>query len=301
MFGSAMELARPIPATPEEGGAARDAVPVPVEMDGIGGMRTDASAPPAGASAIPAEAPPPTAGSQPPGDASTLQPPQASQPSASSALPQLASNEGLPPTPGPQSALVPRSAHQPPPSPPPPPPHAESNGGSSDSEDLMKPEVLSPNEYKKRFLVSQQTDLGAAAETGTDAAAAPGAEALLPHAVAPREPVVDAERAGGADVVSPREAAPADDNGDGDEDSTVRHARVNYASIDAGAVILGSNPEASSSSSLLKSDKDSYMLNPCSAKNKWVVVGLSEDVRAALLRAAAARRLTLPRLCAHRF
>ncbi|PVU99148.1 hypothetical protein BB559_000978 [Furculomyces boomerangus] len=54
--------------------------------------------------------------------------------------------------------------------------------------------------------------------------------------------------------------------------------RFNYVSADCGAVILHSNKEAAKVSSILSSKKDSYMLNLCSAKNKYVVVELCEDI-----------------------
>ena len=54
--------------------------------------------------------------------------------------------------------------------------------------------------------------------------------------------------------------------------------RVNYASLNAGAVVLGSNPEMKGSANVLKSDRDKYALSPCEAR-KWVVIGLSDDVR----------------------
>ncbi|CAB1317268.1 unnamed protein product, partial [Coregonus sp. 'balchen'] len=52
----------------------------------------------------------------------------------------------------------------------------------------------------------------------------------------------------------------------------------NYASVECGAKILGSNPEAKSTSAILMESMDHYMLNPCSNKiwyptNKWVKLG----------------------------
>ncbi|TKA28917.1 hypothetical protein B0A50_03328 [Salinomyces thailandicus] len=54
--------------------------------------------------------------------------------------------------------------------------------------------------------------------------------------------------------------------------------RTNYASFDCAATILKSNPECKHSSSILVENKDSYLLNPCSASNKFLVVELCNDI-----------------------
>jgi len=54
--------------------------------------------------------------------------------------------------------------------------------------------------------------------------------------------------------------------------------RSNFASLDAGGQIMKTNPEAKSASALLKEDRDVYMLNTCLAKNKFVIVELSESI-----------------------
>ncbi|OMJ29116.1 hypothetical protein AYI69_g1397 [Smittium culicis] len=54
--------------------------------------------------------------------------------------------------------------------------------------------------------------------------------------------------------------------------------RFNYASVDCGSVILNSNKESKKAKSILSNTKDSYMLNICSAKNKFVVVELCQDI-----------------------
>ncbi|KAJ3091480.1 hypothetical protein HK102_000380 [Quaeritorhiza haematococci] len=53
--------------------------------------------------------------------------------------------------------------------------------------------------------------------------------------------------------------------------------RFNYASFDCGALVMSVNSESKSSTSILKDNKDQYMLNKCSA-NKFVVVELCEDI-----------------------
>jgi hypothetical protein len=54
--------------------------------------------------------------------------------------------------------------------------------------------------------------------------------------------------------------------------------RFNYASFDCAAAVLKSNPEAKGSSSILDENRDRYMLNKCSASNKYVVVEMCEDI-----------------------
>jgi hypothetical protein len=54
--------------------------------------------------------------------------------------------------------------------------------------------------------------------------------------------------------------------------------RTNYASFDCAATILKNNPESKSGSSVLVENKDSYMLNKCSAPNKFLIVELCNDI-----------------------
>ncbi|KAI9807316.1 MAG: hypothetical protein M1833_000059 [Piccolia ochrophora] len=54
--------------------------------------------------------------------------------------------------------------------------------------------------------------------------------------------------------------------------------RFNYASFDCAATVLKTNPRSRGSSSVLVENKDSYMLNECSAKNKFIIVELCEDI-----------------------
>lgn len=55
--------------------------------------------------------------------------------------------------------------------------------------------------------------------------------------------------------------------------------RTNYASFDCAATILKSNKECKSASSVLVENKDSYMLNICSAQNKFFIVELCDDIQ----------------------
>lgn len=54
--------------------------------------------------------------------------------------------------------------------------------------------------------------------------------------------------------------------------------RSNYASFDCAATALKANPECKSTTSVLVESKDSYMLNVCSAKNKFFIVELCDDI-----------------------
>ena len=54
--------------------------------------------------------------------------------------------------------------------------------------------------------------------------------------------------------------------------------RSNYASFDCGATIMKTNPQASGYNAILSENKDSYMLNQCSADNKFVIIELCDDI-----------------------
>ncbi|KAL8667657.1 MAG: hypothetical protein Q9202_000512 [Teloschistes flavicans] len=54
--------------------------------------------------------------------------------------------------------------------------------------------------------------------------------------------------------------------------------RSNYASFDCAATMLKTNPECKSATSVLVENKDSYMLNLCSADNKFLIVELCSEI-----------------------
>lgn len=54
--------------------------------------------------------------------------------------------------------------------------------------------------------------------------------------------------------------------------------RFNYASSECGAKVLRTNPEAREVSAVVSPSKDRYMLNPCSAPNKYLVIELCEQI-----------------------
>ena len=54
--------------------------------------------------------------------------------------------------------------------------------------------------------------------------------------------------------------------------------RSNYASFDCAATVLKTNPESKGSTAVLVENKDSYLLNVCSAQNKFFIVELCDDI-----------------------
>lgn len=54
--------------------------------------------------------------------------------------------------------------------------------------------------------------------------------------------------------------------------------RSNYASFDCASTVLKTNSECKGSTAVLVENKDSYMLNICSAKNKFFIVELCNDI-----------------------
>ncbi|KAF7588194.1 hypothetical protein BBP40_006013 [Aspergillus hancockii] len=64
----------------------------------------------------------------------------------------------------------------------------------------------------------------------------------------------------------------------GKDAGTTCKERFNYASFDCAATVLKTNPEGKGSSSVLVENKDSYMLNECRAKNKFLILELCDDI-----------------------
>ena len=62
------------------------------------------------------------------------------------------------------------------------------------------------------------------------------------------------------------------------EAGTTSKQRFNYASFDCAATVLKSNSGAKGANSILLENKDNYMLNACSVKNKYLVVELCNDI-----------------------
>lgn len=54
--------------------------------------------------------------------------------------------------------------------------------------------------------------------------------------------------------------------------------RFNFASFDCAATIVKTNKEAKGANSILLDNKDIYLLNECSAQNKFIIIELCEDI-----------------------
>ena len=63
------------------------------------------------------------------------------------------------------------------------------------------------------------------------------------------------------------------------EAGTTSKNRFNYASFDCAATIMKTNPGSKGSTSVLSENKDSYMINPCSLPNKFLIVELCNDIK----------------------
>jgi hypothetical protein len=95
---------------------------------------------------------------------------------------------------------------------------------------------------------------------------------LASHAQADTQHVAASKVAGEDGKVAPSSWALSKDAG-----KTCKE-RFNYASFDCAATVLKTNKQAKSSSSILVENKDSYMLNECSADNKFLIVELCDDI-----------------------
>ena len=90
----------------------------------------------------------------------------------------------------------------------------------------------------------------------------------------------------GADIQEPDTKNNAEKHDPGFQGATQRSKdagttckeRSNYASFDCAATVLKTNPECTGATSVLVENKDSYMLNECSAINKFLIVELCDDI-----------------------
>ena len=64
----------------------------------------------------------------------------------------------------------------------------------------------------------------------------------------------------------------------GQDEASIKHVAVDYASKAAGALILDSSANFQGASNLLQKDRDKYAIVACEEPNKYVVIGLSEDI-----------------------
>ena len=72
--------------------------------------------------------------------------------------------------------------------------------------------------------------------------------------------------------------------------------RFNYAADSNGAKAVASNKEARNRKFVVSHDLDLYMINPCSAPDKWVVLELSEEAFVDTVVRIRSHRLALPRV-----
>ncbi|KKK19712.1 hypothetical protein AOCH_005946 [Aspergillus ochraceoroseus] len=86
----------------------------------------------------------------------------------------------------------------------------------------------------------------------------------------------DAGRSGGMDASG--QGLPHTGGPRSKDAGTTCKERFNYASFDCAATVLKTNPEAKGSSSVLIENKDSYMLNECRARNKFLILELCDDI-----------------------
>ena len=100
--------------------------------------------------------------------------------------------------------------------------------------------------------------------------------------------------AGRPDIVAPGQSTKSNFDGEGagkeevealvksksrsNDAGTTCKERFNYASFDCAATVLKTNPEAKGSSTVLSENKDSYMLNECSAETKFLILELCNDI-----------------------
>ena len=84
--------------------------------------------------------------------------------------------------------------------------------------------------------------------------------------------------AGATQPIDEAIASPAKAKSRSKDAGTTCKERFNYASYDCAATILKTNSQAKSVSSVLGENKDSYMLNECSADNKFLIMELCNDV-----------------------
>ena len=63
-----------------------------------------------------------------------------------------------------------------------------------------------------------------------------------------------------------------------EQEGTVYKNKFNFASADCAATIVKTNSQAKGAPAILKENKDSYLLNECSVKKKFIVVELCQDI-----------------------
>ena len=146
---------------------------------------------------------------------------------------------------------------------------------SGQSEYVGKPrqnEVTEPR--RKPIPVSDTLDsLGDDAEIDLDFA---GFAAERPDIAAPGQSAKSKPDGKGAE--KEEVTAPVKSKSRSKDAGTTCKERFNYASFDCAATVLKTNPEAKGAATVLSENKDSYMLNECSAESKFLVLELCNDI-----------------------
>jgi len=112
-----------------------------------------------------------------------------------------------------------------------------------------------------------EIDLGFGFGAGKADDSAPGRSSSQSH-----------ESAKATDHTSEEDTAASGSMANRKDAGTTGKERFNYASFDCAATVLKTNPQCKSSSSVLVENKDSYMLNECTADNKFLIVELCDDI-----------------------
>ncbi|TGZ82883.1 hypothetical protein EX30DRAFT_369935 [Ascodesmis nigricans] len=178
-------------------------------------------------------------------------------------------------------------APNPPPPPPPPPPEADPEDSPLDTA-----KFLSFEEWKLQNLAKMEQSIDSFESRGArEPRKVPGAGSAALDSVGEDfeidvgggdstgvgENVVQVSASGGG------EKGGADGGAGGaiprsqDAGKTCKE-RFNYASFDCAATVHKTNKEARSTNSILVESKETYMLNKCSAKEKFFIVELCEDI-----------------------
>ena len=101
---------------------------------------------------------------------------------------------------------------------------------------------------------------------------------VAPDATASAVSLQDAQRSENSDHEEADEVKEDKPRKHTKEAGTTSKQRFNYASFDCAATVLKTNSGCKGANSILLENKDSYMLNTCSANNKFLIVELCNDI-----------------------
>ncbi|XP_028329031.1 SUN domain-containing ossification factor isoform X2 [Gouania willdenowi] len=149
--------------------------------------------------------------------------------------------------------------------------NAHTPGTKSHSDPLMSPPAAHSTEHPEAHAsdMQEEPDMGPLVTTDTDLSSK-GAEDN-PTFDEWRRKMMEVEK----EQMSTRTSNKGGLNG---MKKAQKNFNNNYASVECGAKILGANPEAKSTSAILKENMDLYMLNPCGNKI-WFIIELCEPIQ----------------------